>query len=286
VVGRKASELNTGLAAHLLARLDSPVHQAEASLHPGRPSRLGLRLLFPGEEGWRACAAELGLPSTSLDLDARLREHFELVPDVWLRLRFDGPRLSAFSLNYVVMPHLRYPVTTLRLALRRSGLPPQFDVEPLLAVVLRETGTQWGFSLRWEDESIAEGRIFGRFPRSMLGQVLESLRAGSYMDDNAARLYAEWDARVVADRSVYLSLDPRRAGRLSVDFERVPTHRLPPDLWQPAVVEPPPFASLAYLKCRLDEAGRPSWTAYAPWWQLKLWWEMGQREGAPAPQNG
>lgn len=223
-------------------------HRGEVRLDEGSPGRLGLRLHYsdPSE-----------LPPRVAELARRLSGEFDVVPGHWMRLRLEQGQVTGWALNYEIPPWNRYPISTLRVFLRRySQAVP--GLEAALAAALEREDTRWGFSLDLD----GPGRIFGRIPWNLLEPVALAL------DPEGARVSLDACARIGASPWCYLSYQP--GSPLGIDLEDVPLESLPLplDSW-PRRPEP---LLCPYAKCRGER-----WAAYLDWPAFDAWWR-------PAPE--
>jgi ubiquinone/menaquinone biosynthesis C-methylase UbiE len=244
------------LSPELVRTLDDPAHRGEVRLGKTGPQDLGLRLYAPDLEGLRELVGRLALPARLTELAQEIEARFELVPGHWVRLGTAAGRPHRFALNYEVPPWNVYPISTLRVFLRRYGASPS-GLERALAPALELEDARWGVTLEVKDE--LRPRFFGRFPRTLLEPIAVALvgaEARATIEECSGRGGSSW---------CYLSLEPGRPGSLGVDLENLPLAELglPLDTW-PALPEP---LVCPYAKCRGAE-----WSAYLSWFAFSAWW--------------
>ncbi len=232
-----------------MSALDRPAHLGEVQLGADGPQ--GFRLLFPDLEQLSELA-----PPRLVELAREVTARFDLVPGHWLKLGLGG----RCALNYEVPPFNHYPITTLRMFLRRYGQVWP-GLERALAPALEQQDSRWGVTL----ELTADGprpRLFGRFSRTLLEGVVEALIAIG-LADASARPAVTACSRMAGSPFCYLSLAP---GSLGVDLEELPIEDLglPLDSW-PKLPEP--------LVCPYAKFRQGGWTAYLPWPAYAAWWK-------------
>lgn len=236
---------------YLLELLEVPERHGEIALTQDSPRRVGLRLFFESLAG-------LDLPAELLDLAAEMQQRFDLVPGHWLRLGLEEGRIRRYALNYEVPPQNHYPISTLRVFLRRYGCRPPAHLERALAPALELPDSRWGVTL----ELTAEGprpRLFGRIPRALLEEVGLEL-AGPLLLPLLERLQA-----FPGSPWCYLSFAPNHPELLSVDLEDLPLESLDLPLAQwPAR---PEALLCPYVKFRGQQT-----TAYLAWPTFAAWW--------------
>ncbi|MBS2036204.1 methyltransferase domain-containing protein [bacterium] len=234
--------------------VEDPGHYAEVGLSYECPRRLGLRLFFE-QLSELEC---LGLPEGLLALAFELQKRFDLVPGHWLRLGIDEGQVTRLALNYEVPPQNHYPISTLRVFLRRYGSAPPVHLESALRPALEIPDSRWGLTVDW-NEGVVKPRIFGRIPYELLQQV------GQALIGDTVRPLLEELAPFPASPWCYLSFSPAASELFSIDLEQVPLQllNLPLASW-PALPEP---MLCPYAKFR---GGRQ--TAYLPWPAFAAWW--------------
>ncbi len=244
------------LSPELVRTLDDPTHRGEVRLGKTGPGNLGLRLYAPDLASLRELVGRLALPARLVELAEEMEARFELVPGHWVRLGLAGGIPQRFALNYEVPPYNAYPISTLRVFLRRFGASPE-GLERALAPALELDESRWGVTLEVRDD--LRPRFFGRFPRTLLEPVAEALVGAE------ARATVKECSRKGGSSSCYLSLEPGRPDSLGIDLENLPLQELglPLDSWP---VQPEPLVC-PYAKCRGTE-----WSAYLSWAAFSAWW--------------
>lgn len=131
-------------------------------------------------------------------------------------------------------------------------------MEELLKPALEARGTQWGLAIKRFPDRVVP-RIFFSIPRPLLKRVLAPFIRFDYLSEMAAQLYLEWDSRLLAGESVFISLDPTLQKLSSMDFCDVSSEQLgtTPESGYPQQFD--------YLKIRIREpAQAAALTVYLP----------------------
>lgn len=255
----------------LVEALDSPTHRAEVRLDRETPERLGLRLYFADREGLADLVSRCSLPGGLLDCADEIATRFDVVPGHWLRLRIEDGEIVATGLNYEVPAQVHYPISTLRVFLRRYGTVTPQGMEAALAPALQRRDTRWGLTL---DVESGKPSLFARIPRSLLDPVARAL-VGSNAETTLSAI-----APVAGSPWCYISWQPDSPGqRFGVDLENVPLSAVPlsgssawPELPEPLIT--------AYAKCRSGQ-----WAVYLPWPAVAAWWNPAGSLAAESPQQ-
>ena len=235
----------------LLELLEDPNRHGEIALSRDSPRRLGVRLFF-------AETPALELPAELLRLAAEMQQHFELVPGHWLRLGLQNGQIGRYALNYEIPPQNRYPISTLRVFLRRYGCRPPAQLELALAPALELLDSRWGLTLELTPEG-PRPRLFGRMPRALLKKVGGNLAGPSFaplLQRTQAFSGSPW---------CYLSFAPDHPELLSIDLEEIPLEalNLPVAEWPSR----PEALLCPYAKFRGQQT-----TAYLAWPTFAAWW--------------
>lgn len=234
---------------------DDPRHYAEVALSSDSPHRLGVRLFFEQIDSLECLDVPVGL----VHLARELQQGFNLVPGHWLRVVVEGGEVVRLALNYEIPGPNYYPISTLRVFLRRYGCPPPPQLEQALKPALELPETRWGFSLDWGQQGGTRPRIFGRVPFSLLAPVCEAL-VGASLDSLLEAL-----SRFPPSPWCYLTFSPSESQVLSVDLEEISLQQLdlPLSDW-PRLPEP--------MLCPYAKFRNGRQTAYLPWPAFAAWW--------------
>jgi hypothetical protein len=206
--------------------------------------------------------------STALDLcrqaqkeESWLREHFDLIPRYWIKRQL-GKRRISFSQYFTIHPRNSYPITTIRLFLKRYAADFNNRLDAALEPVLEATQTTWYLILKELGFSRPIPRICCRIQTHNLPALLTALVNEQYVANDIAEAYRRWNECLQPAEAVYVSLDPI-GGKLALDWEKLDNGGLPAGLEQVAVriggYEP------RYLKCRINNINNePEWIGYWP----------------------
>lgn len=166
--------------------------------------------------------------------------------------------MVGWGLNYEIPGANYYPISTLRVFLKRYGSAPA-RLEKALGPALEVPESRWGLTLDCTSD-VPRPSVFGRLPWELLATVGMALSPETFGET--------WQqvARYPPSSWVYLSYQPESAEPVGVDLEDLPLEHLdlPWSRWPPL---PEPM-TCAYAKCR----GR-SWAAYLPWPAFAAWWK-------------
>jgi hypothetical protein len=240
---------------------DAWLADAELSVAVGDPDRVGLSFFSNDADAFAAFTERIGLPADARADAAQLRARFDLLPRHWVKLRWRAGVRAGWSEYFTIQEHNVYPITTLRLFVRRYGVADTSRLEPALAPALEREDTRWVVSVRRADGAPVP-RLSARVPRPVLRELATTLVAAGFVDRDRAARYLEHDVRLRAGDAAWITLDAATHTLCGVDFEDPDAGSLP-DGWRDATganAAPP-----RYLKCRLAPgASRPEWVLYLP----------------------
>ena len=254
---------------------------AEVSGTPHAPDKAGMSFFFEIDAEWQAFQRVFALPTAAIAHEDALRAAFRFVPRRWVKLHYIRQKLTGFSQYLIVDPALRYPITTLRLALKRSGVSDVKFIEAAFRPALERDDCLWAVILKSHLDGSFQPRLSIRARRELLPQLLANLvQAGRLAEDIAAGFKAV-DSAMGAGDLCYLSIDLNEIGSASVDYSDVAEASVPPEV---AAMTLP-----RYLKCqfKLGQAA-PVWFWYAPAVSLmtvenvdflRQWRQGGQAQG-------
>lgn len=240
---------------------DAWLADAELSVTLGAPDRVGLSFFSTDADAFAAFGARIGLPADARADAAQLRARFDLLPRHWVKLRWRAGARAGWSEYFAIDERNVYPITTLRLFVRRYGIADTARLEPALAPALEQEDTRWVVSIRRTDGPPVP-RLSARVPRAVLPGLMTTLVAAGFVDRGRAARYLEHDASMHAGDAAWITLDAGTHTLCGIDFEDPVPSGLP-DGWRAAVgadAAPP-----RYLKCRLPPgAWQPEWVLYLP----------------------
>jgi hypothetical protein len=256
-----AGRSHPDLTAILAAFPPGWLAEAELSLCPAVPERVGLSFFSTDPRAFTAFCEECGLPPAARRDEERLRAEFDLAPRHWVKLHYCGIERVGSSQYFQLHPRNQRPITTLRLFLRRYGGDPGGLAEMLQPALERED-TSWLLVLK--REATPRPRLVCRVPRTVLPDLMLCLARSGHLEEAVAHQYLRWDARLRAKPHVYVSIDPGLPGSCSTDYEDVPSDCLPPAPSQ-AASQLPGSPAPRYVKCRILHPHRdPEWVIYLP----------------------
>jgi len=234
---------------------------AEVSRTPKAPLKAGLSLFFEHPAEWAAFEKTVALPEEALAHETALRESFAFEPRRWVKLHFHGEERTGLS-QYLVVDHtLNYPITTLRLALKRSGVRDVAFIEPAFVSVLERRDSLWAIILKHEATGARRVCLSLKTTRALLPELLDNLVAAERLSAVHAQRFLAVDHGMQAADGVYLSLDLAEGGAVSLDYEAVDLGSVPEELAEPTPPE--------YVKCRLlTGQDEPLWAGYYPFMAL------------------
>lgn len=249
------------LPKSLVHILDQPAHLAEVRLD--RHANLSFRLFAADHQQLQELSGQLDWPPKLTTLAAQITSQLDLVPGTWIRFRDED-----FALNFEIPPHNPYPITTLRVFLRKMGATIPNDLEKALQPALTQKGARWGLTMDLEKGP----SLFTRVPRTLLETWPEELISHKLADPTALPLTRRCLAMQAAP-DCYVSLLP-----FAVDLEQVPLQHLglPLQAWPPT---PEPLVC-PYAKCTAD-----GWQAYLDWPAYAAWWKPAHSRAAETPRD-
>lgn len=230
---------------------------AEISGTPLAPDKAGLSFFFEQEAEWDAFLRVFALPTAAIAHENALRGAFRFVPRRWAKLHFLRQRLTGYSQYLIVDPTLSYPITTLRLALKRSGALDVKFIESAFRLALERDDCLWAVILKSNTDGSFQPRLSVRVGRALLPPLLGNLvEAGQLAEDMAAGFKAV-DRAMSASDMCYLNMDLNEMGSVSVDYSDVAAASVPPEMGEAPLPR--------YLKCRfVPGQAAPVWYWYAP----------------------
>jgi hypothetical protein len=233
---------------------------AELSIDLAHHQRVGVSFFFTDTAAFHSFCDHQRLPTEVQRDETALRGTFDLVPRHWIKRDFISGKPAGLSQYFTVHPRVNYPITTLRLFLRRHGCPDVAAIEPMLTPSLERQDSQWFLILK--RGQAPHPRIACRMVRSLLPDILDRLIAVGFLDHARAQAYSDWNSRLRAGPFVYLSIDPNRPGACSLDFESVHPASLP-DRWTELQRQMGWPSLPRYLKCRIPTGSTvPAWKVY------------------------
>ena len=239
--------------------LDQPAHLAEVRLDSS--AALQFRVFAADREQLRRLADKLSWPDRLTTLAIQISEQFDLVPGYWVRIGSNG-----LALNFEIPPYNRYPITTLRVFLRKMGREVTKGLEEALNPALDEPGSRWGITMDLDRGP----SIFCRVPRVLLDSWLERLVSFGLADDTARSMVSRCRP-MAGSPHCYVSLMP-----FGLDLEKISLADLglPLNQWPPL---PEPLVC-PYIKCTVD-----GWQAYLDWPAFAAWWKPKYSRAADEP---
>lgn len=258
------------------------VEAAELSLPLGRSGSGALSVHPESRDELEELLTPLGgrARTTALEADARVREVFDVVPRIWVKLGAAGvepealgrgrilrtpgearsPARRALSQYWQLAPWVRAPLATLRRFLRMFGVEDSGAVETLIGPALEDPATAW-YLVAKQRGSAVRPRIAWTVEAAALSGVLRRAADLGVVEPVTARSYRAAAAAAAPASPVHVSLDPPGAPpRLALDLAAVPLSALP-------IADPrfPPDFEFRYVKMRIRGPGRPvEWTGYMP----------------------
>ena len=216
-------------------RVKATLEAAEVGFSGARPE--GVRFSFLSRQNLQQSQSLLNFEPEALELDRRLRAKFDFIPIHWFKI---GLRKNELSIYWTIHPANTYPITTLRLFLRKYGAETD-GLEETLKPALEQPGSTAGVALKGKAP-----RVFCKFPHHLLPVVLEHGLQNGWIQGEERALYLSWQERLSPkdDSSLWISLDGFTR-RSAVDFEDV----------SPEGIALPPLEGvmkIPYLKVRLD----------------------------------
>lgn len=240
---------------------------AEISASPQEPEKTGLSVYQYDQFEYAAFARDL--PPYVVELDARMRDRYQLDPRRWTKFGYVGRQRASLSQYFVLNPTNAYPISSLRTGLalmaRQAGVSVNTSlVEPGFRPALENPNTLWALIAKWSGETPLP-RISCMITTAGLGALLESLVAEGLLNQELAEAYSRIAETFQSCPHVFVSLDPADPNGLAVDFER-PNLDCVPEACRRLLSEPTiQEASPTYLKCRMLSSNiEPKWTVYRP----------------------
>ncbi|MEZ0326629.1 MAG: cyclopropane-fatty-acyl-phospholipid synthase family protein [Fimbriimonas sp.] len=232
---------------------------AEVSLAPREPEKLGLSLFFTDPFELEAAFEAMALPPEVRRLEVELRSRFDFAPRTWLKLHLEAGERVGVSQYFVIDPRNSYPITTLRLGLRAVGLEDTSRIEPAFESVLGESDSLWAVIVK-RAGAVVQPRISCFVLASSVPRLLSDIRSAGYATQEVAKaLSSGVETFCKEDERVYVSLDPNHVDSLSIDFSVADQTPQPPELEQIWGSR----EQRRYLKLRIVN-GAPAWTLYRP----------------------
>lgn len=232
---------------------------AEVNRTPAAPRKSAVSFFFEHPAEWAAFRRIMELPEKAITQEDQLRSDFDFVPRRWVKLHYNGADWVGISQYLVINPGVNYPITSLRVALRRCGAPDVRFIERAFQPALQSEDSLWAVILKQEDikkDVVARPRLSCYVDRAIVPGILDTLVKSEWLSAELGARYQDMNERIVAGDQIYLSLDLLEKNAVSLDFEDVVPGSVPPEI-RPDMPR--------YLKCRfLPGRPEPVWSWYAP----------------------
>lgn len=232
---------------------------AEASLTQGKPGYLGLSFFFLSDAEARRFVKAVPASRPLTEPEGEVRASFHVVPRRWYKLAVQDGRIDGLSQYWQIDPAVTYPITTIRLFLRKYGAEPPPELEKRLEPYLRRRRQPWILGLKHRARTTTP-RVSLRVDQDQLPDALTRMAALRYLPAELQGAYYQACQGAGNTEPFYITFGPGQSDDFSIDFSNIPASAIP--LIDPCVATD---AAWRYAKVRIapeTDGPRITWTGY------------------------